>query len=87
MKHLKRLLNWKISILKRFYYWIKSFFKTTYTIHVSYDSQWGNADDKVYQGVRSIQKQTFKELKFITEDKRPVHIKANSGLRYKIEVE
>jgi len=76
MKHLKRLLNW-----------IKSFFTTTYTIQVSYDSQWGNADDKIYTGVRSIQKQTFKELKFITEDKRPVHIKANSGLNYKIEVE
>ena len=87
MKHLKRFLSWKISILKRFYYWIKSFFTTTYTIQVSYDSQWGNADDKVYTGVKSIQKQTFKELKFITEDKRPIHIKANSGLNYKIEVE
>ena len=87
MKHLKKLLNWKISILKRFYYWIKSLFTTRYTILVSYDSQWGNADDKIYTGVRSIQKQTFKELKFITEDKRPVHIKANSGLNYKIEVE
>lgn len=76
MKHLKRLLNW-----------IKSFFTTTYTIQVSYDSQWGNADDKIYTGVKSIQKQTFKELKFITEDERPVHIKANSGLNYKIEVE
>ena len=76
MKHLKRLLNW-----------IKSLFTTTYTIQVSYDSQWGNADDIFYQGVRSIQKQTFKELKFITEDKKPVHIKANSGLNYKIEVE
>jgi len=87
VKHLKRFLSWKISILNRFYYWIKSFFTTTYTIQVSYDSQWGNADDKVYTGVKSIQKQTFKELKFITEDKRPIHIKANSGLNYKIEVE
>ena len=76
MKHLKRLINW-----------IKSFFTTTYTIQVSYDSQWGNADDKIYTGVKSIQKQTFKELQFITEDKEPIHIKANSGLNYKIEVE
>jgi len=75
------------KLLVKFWNWVRSFFTTTYSIQVSYDSQWGNADDKIYTGVKSIQKQTFKELQFITEDKKPIHIKANSGLNYKIEVE
>lgn len=78
-------LNMK-NLLIKFWNWIKSFYQTRYIIHVSYDSQWGNGDDTVFDNVRTIQTQTFKELKFITEDKKPVHIKANSGLNYKIEV-
>lgn len=86
MNRIKRLVKFIGKKISDFYYWLISLFQTRYTIHVSYDSQWGNADDKVFDNVRSIQKQTFKELKFITDDKRPVHIKANSGLNYKIEV-
>ena len=86
MNKVKSLLKFIGKKLSDFYYWLISLFQTRYKIQVSYDQQWGNSDDQVYEHVRSIQKQTFKELKFITDDKRPVHIKANSGLNYKIEV-
>lgn len=62
-------------------------FSTRYTIHVSYDSEWGNADDQVYLHVRKVIKANFKELKFRTEDYREIHIRGMNGLRYKIEEE
>ena len=73
--------------LKNFCYWLSSFWTLRYTIHVSYDSQWGNEDDQVYEHVRKIIKANFKELKFRTDDKRTVHIRGMNGLRYKIEEE
>ena len=73
--------------LKNFWYWLSSFWIIRYTIHVSYDSQWGNEDDQVYEHVRKIIKANFKELKFRTDDKRTVHIRVMNGLRYKIEEE
>ena len=73
--------------LKNFWYWLSSFWTLIYTIHVSYDSQWGNEDDQVYEHVRKIIKANFKELKFRTDDKRTVHIRGMNGLRYKIEEE
>tara|TARA_B100001063_G_scaffold7201_1_gene5456 strand:+ start:5592 stop:5843 length:252 start_codon:yes stop_codon:yes gene_type:complete len=83
VNQLKKLLNG----IKNFYYWIKRYFTLRYTIHISYDSQWGNEDDQVYNGVRKIIKSNFKELKFRTEDKRTVHIRGMNGLRYRIEDE
>ena len=73
--------------LKNFWYWLSSFWIIRYTIHVSYDSQWGNEDDQVYEHVLKIIKPNFKELKFRTDDKRTVHIRGMNGLRYKIEEE
>lgn len=73
--------------LKNFWYWLSSFWIVRYTIHVSYDSQWGNEDDQVYEHVRKIIKANFKELKFRTDDKRTVHIRGMQGLRYRIEDE
>ena len=73
--------------LKNFWYWLSSFWTLRYTIYVSYDSQWGNEDDQVYEHVRKIIKANFKELKFRTDDNRTVHIRGMQGLRYKIEDE
>ena len=87
MKHLKRLLNWKISILKKLYWWIVNKLNPRFTVTVSYDNQWGNGDDQQYVHVRKIIKANFKELKFRTDDKKTVHIKGMNGLRYKIEDE
>jgi predicted RNase H-related nuclease YkuK (DUF458 family) len=67
--------------------WFIRLFQKRYTIYVSFDSQWGNADDQVYEHVRKIIKANFKELKFRTDDKRVIHIRGMQGLRYKIEDE
>ena len=83
MKHLKKLLNFIVKIYK----WLYRYLTIRYTIHVSYDSQWGNEDDQVYTHVRKIIKANFKELKFRTNDKKTIHIRGMNGLRYKIEDE
>ena len=74
MKQIRKLINWVINL-----------FTTRYTIHISYDSEWGNADDRMFKNVRKISKQTFKELRFIDENKKSINIKSESGLRYRIE--
>ena len=83
MKHLKAVLNFFHNIWLRVLRW----FSTRYTIQVSYDQQWGNADDQEFKHVRKIIKSNFKEIKFRTEDHREVHIRGMNGLRYKIEEE
>jgi hypothetical protein len=80
---LKLILN----KIKQFWYWLTRLFSTRYTIVVSFDQQWGNADDQIYEHVRKVIKANFKELRFVTEDKRKVHIRGMAGLRYKIEEE
>ena len=75
MKQLKKLINWFISL----------FTGPRWTIYISYDSEWGNGDDRTFKNVRKISKQTFKELRFIDEDKKSINIKCESGLRYRIE--
>ena len=87
MNKVKIILKYIGQKLQAFYFWLISLFQTRYTIHVSYDSQWGNSDDQVFEHVRKVVKQNFKELKFVTHDKRLVHIRSMNGLRYKIEVE
>jgi len=61
--------------------------KPTFKITVSYDSKFGNSDDIVYEGVPKILKQTWKELNFITADKKSVNVRANAGLNYRVEEE
>lgn len=87
MNKIKQVLKFIGKHLSNFYWWLISLFQTRYTIHVSYDNQWGNADDQIYKHVKKIIKSTFKELKFRTDDNRTVHIKGMNGLRYKIEDE
>ena len=38
MKQIRNLINWFIDL-----------FTTRYTIHISYDSEWGNADDRTFK--------------------------------------
>lgn len=80
---LKLLINKIVA----FYNWFIRLFQNRYTIHVSFDNQWGNGDDQVYEHVRKVIKANFKELKFRTDDKRVIHIRGMQGLRYKIEDE
>lgn len=83
MNKLKLIINKIVA----FYKWFIRLFQNRYTIHVSFDNQWGNGDDQVYEHVRKIIKANFKELKFRTDDKRVIHIRGMQGLRYKIEDE
>jgi hypothetical protein len=61
--------------------------KPTFKVTVSYDSKFGNMDDVVYENVPKIVKSTWKELSFITADKKTVSVKASAGLNYRIEEE
>ena len=63
------------------------FRKPRYTIVVSYDMKFGNADDKTFKGVRKVKKNTFKELIFVTSDNRLITVRSAAGLHYRIEVE
>ncbi len=83
MKLLRKLINWFKDLWLRIQRW----FSTRYTIQITYDSQWGNLDDQLFVHVRKIRKSTFKELRFLTEDRREVHIRDMNGLKYKIEEE
>lgn len=68
--------------------WIKSWFiGSRYTITVSYDTKFGNIDDKTFTGVLKIKKSTWKELSFITREKKLVTVRATNGLLYRIEEE
>tara|TARA_Y100000590_G_scaffold457936_2_gene611602 strand:+ start:115 stop:348 length:234 start_codon:yes stop_codon:yes gene_type:complete len=71
--------------LTQFWEWIKSLFTTRYDIHVSYNNEWGDADDQYFEGVRTISKQTQNELKFVDKNKSPVIIRSAAGLNYRIE--
>lgn len=72
--------------MKKFWSWLSSLWTTRYKITVSYDSQFGNDDDVVYEDVIKISKQNFKELVFINKDKQLVVIRCANGLKYRIEV-
>ena len=61
--------------------------KPTFRITVTYDTKFGNKDDVVFENVAKINKQTMKELNFITTDKKTVNFRANAGLNYRIEQE
>jgi|TARA_B110000285_G_C15059288_1_gene581400 hypothetical protein len=63
------------------------FTSPTYRITVSYDSKFGNKDDKTYKGVKSVKKQNWKELSFIDKDNKTVTIRSNNGLHYRLEQE
>ena len=68
--------------------WIKAWwYGKRYTVTVSYDTKFGNVDDKTFQGVRKIKKSTWKELIFITADKKLISVRSASGLHYRIDEE
>ena len=78
--------NYKTKLIN-FWWWLVTLFQKRYTVVVSYDSEWGNADDQEWNHVRKIIKANFKELQFRTNDKRTIVLKGMGGLRYRIEEE
>jgi hypothetical protein len=70
--------------LQALWLWIKSFFNTYYSLKVSYNATWGDADDQEFIVKKFIKKQP-KFISFITEDGDLVEISGADGLNYRIQ--
>ena len=70
--------------LKRLWKWIKSLFQTRYRVTVSFNKEWGDADDRTYI-TKKILVQKEKHLKFRDEHGKIVEYRSAAGLNYIIE--
>jgi hypothetical protein len=71
---------------KRAWVWFKGLFRTRYTVTVSFNKVWGDADDKVYLA-KKIVKAGEKHLKFVDQYGKIVEHRSANGLDYIIEDE
>jgi len=69
---------------KFFLNWIIDLFKTRYKITVSFNKEYGDADDKSYISKKIITKKE-KHLKFKDENNNLIEYRSASGLNYIIE--
>ena len=69
---------------KFFLNWIIDLFKTRYKITVSFNKEYGDADDKTYITKKIITKKE-KHLKFKDENNNLIEYRSASGLNYIIE--
>lgn len=70
--------------MNKLWTWIRSLFETRYKVTVSFNSQYGDADDRTYI-TKKVLVQKEKHLKFRTEDGKIVEYKSAAGLNYIIE--
>ena len=70
--------------LKRLWKWIKSLFQTRYKVTVSFNKEWGDADDRSYI-TKKILEQKEKHLKFKDEHGKIIEYRSAAGLNYIIE--
>ena len=77
---LKKLL----TLLQKFWFWLKSLFITYYSLKVSYNATWGDSDDQEFIVKKFIKKQP-KFISFITEEGEFVEISGADGLNYRIQ--
>ena len=78
------IITWWVGILKQFALWVQSLFITRYRITVSFNKEWGDADDRSYIAKKIIT-QKEKHLKFRDEDNKVVEYRSSAGLNYIIE--
>ena len=64
--------------------WIIDLFRTRYKITVSFNKEYGDADDKIYITKKIITKKE-KHLKFKDENNNLIEYRSSSGLNYIIE--
>ena len=69
--------------IKALVLWVVAWFSPRWDLEVSYNKEWGDADDKKYVVKKFLIKKD-KHLKFITHDKDVVEIQSPSGLNYRI---
>ena len=72
------------KILKVFFEWLVSLFRTRYKITVSFNKEYGDSDDRTYTS-KKILAQKEKHLKFRDEDDRLIEFRSAAGLNYIIE--
>jgi len=84
MNKMKQTLKKIWTKLQALWLWIKSFFNTYYSLKVSYNATWGDADDQEFIVKKFIKKQP-KFISFITEDGELVEISGADGLNYRIQ--
>jgi len=70
--------------LKLIFKWFISLFQTHYKITVSFNKEYGDADDRTYISKKIIT-QKEKHLKFRDEDNKLVEYRSAAGLNYIIE--
>ena len=70
--------------MNKIWKWLKSLFMTRYKVVVSFDSEYGNNDDKVYI-TKKIITQTEQHLKFKNERGYLKEYRSSSGHNYTIE--
>lgn len=73
MKQLRKLLNWFLNL-----------FRKRYEVTVSFNKEWGDADDRTYI-TKKILVQKEKHLKFRTTDNEVVEYRSAAGLNYIIK--
>ena len=77
---MKKIWSW----IKSAWSWFISLFLTRYEVTVSFNKEWGDADDKTYI-TKKILVQKEKHLKFRTEDNEVVEYRSAAGLNYIIK--
>ena len=70
--------------MKKIFQWIFNLFKTRYKVTVSFNKEYGDADDKTYIS-KKILVQKEKHLKFRDEHNRLIEFRSATGLHYIIE--
>ena len=70
--------------LKAFWFWLKSLFITYYSLKVSYNATWGDADDQTFI-VRKFYKKQPNYIRFKTQDGDIVELRGAEGLNYRIK--
>jgi len=76
--------DWLKRKLLGFLRWLKLLFITRYAVTVSFNKEWGDADDKSYIAKKIIV-QKEKHLKFRTDDNEVVEYRSAAGLNYIIK--
>ena len=72
------------GMLKKILAWVLELFRTRYKITVSFNKEYGDADDRTYISKKIIT-QKEKHLKFRDEDNKLVEYRSAAGLNYIIE--
>jgi hypothetical protein len=84
MEFIHLSLDWLKRAFTRLFRWLKLLFVTRYKVTVSFNKEWGDADDISYI-TKKIIVQKEKHLKFRTEDNEVVEYRSAAGLNYIIK--